>query len=136
LAQDFLHCRSADQGDTELLQIEALPSFYIEPLNLADETSLFDTEYPIPGAETTSTPHTDSGYGSINQASHRNSGDALEVQSLRNGASSSDDPFSDGNDMFDDNMGNGNILGDCDWTAIYRQLNNDHQVDSNGMHSF
>ena len=75
LAQDFLRRRSANQGDTGLLQIEALPSFYIEPLNLADETLLFDTEYTTPNQPRPSRPHTDSGYGSINQASNRDSGE-------------------------------------------------------------
>lgn len=125
LAQDFLHRRSANQGDNGLLPLEALPSFYIEPLNLADETLLF-AEYIMPNDPRPSRPHTDSGYGSINQAIYRSSGDALEVQSLRNGTSSSEDPFSDGNDILGENMGAANTLEDGGWTAIYRQFNDDH----------
>jgi hypothetical protein len=126
LAQDFLHRRSANQGDNGLLPLEALPSFYIEPLNLADETLLFDTEYIMPNDPRPSRPHTDSGYGSINQTIYRSSGDALEVQSLRNGTSSSEDPFSDGNDILGENVGAANTLEDGGWTAIYRQFNDDH----------
>jgi hypothetical protein len=80
LAQDFLHRRSATQGDNGLLPLEALPSFYIEPLNLADENLIFDTEYIMPNDPRPSRPHTDSGYGSINQALYRSSGMALALQ--------------------------------------------------------
>jgi hypothetical protein len=118
LAQDFLHRRSATQGDNGLLPLEALPSFYIEPLNLADENLIFDTEYIMPNDPRPSRPHTDSGYGSINQALYRSSGDALEVQSLRNGTSSSDDPFSDCNDTLGENMGTANTLEDGGWIAM------------------
>ena len=135
LAQDFLHRRSANQGDAGLLQIEALPSFYIEPLNLADETLLLDTEYAMPNNPPRSRPHTDSGYGSINQALNRDSGGLFRDQSLRNGASSSDDPFSDGNDVFHQSLENGNMPEDCDWTTICEQFDDEYPLDSNGMHS-
>jgi len=131
LVQQFLHRRSANQGDARLLQIEALPSFYIEPLNLADETLLLDTEYTMPNDPLPSRPHTDSGYGSINQAHHYPFG----YWSLRNGASPSNDPRSDGNDVFHQNMEDGNMLEDCDWTTICGQFNDEHPLDSNGMHS-
>lgn len=135
LAQDFLYRRSANQGDSGLLQIETLPSFYIEPLNLADETFLLNTECTMPNDPPPSRPHTDSGYGSINQAPNRDSGDLFRDQSLRNGGSSSDDPFSDGNDVFHQNMENGNMPEDCDWTAICEQFDDEHPLDSNGTHS-
>jgi hypothetical protein len=124
LAQDFLHRRSANQGDARLLQIEALPSFYIEPLNLVDETLLLSTEYTMPNDPPPSS--TDSGYGSINQAPNRDSDDLFGDQSLRNGASSSDDPFSDSNDVFRQNMDNGNMPEDCDWTAICKQFDDEY----------
>jgi hypothetical protein len=126
LAQDFLHRRSANQGEAGLLQIEALPSFYIEPFNLADETFLLNAEYTMPNDPPPSSPHTDSGYGSINQVPNRDSGDLFGDQSLRNGASSSDDPFSDSNDVFRQNMENGSMPEDCDWTAICGQLDDEY----------
>lgn len=84
------------------------------------------TRYIMPNDPRPSRPHTDSGYGSLNQAIYRSSGDALEVQSLRNGTSSSEDPFSDGNDILGENVGAANTLEDGGWTAIYRQFNDDH----------
>ena len=132
LAQDFLHSRSANQGNAGLLQIEAPPPFYIEPLDLADETLALDIEYTMPNDPPSSRPHTDLGYESINQASNRDSGDLFGDQSLWNGTSSSDDPFSDGNDVFHQNTESGNMPEDCDWTAIF---NDEHLLDSNGMDS-
>jgi len=135
VARDFLHHRSANQDDAGLLQIEALPFFYIKPLNLADETLPLDTEYTMPNDPPPSRPHTDSGYGSINQAPNCDNGDILGDQSLWNGACSSNDPFSDRNDVFHQNMENGNMPEDCDWTAICGQFNDEHPLDSNGMYS-
>src|SRR5271169_4932138 len=70
LAQNFLQHRSSDLDDTGV-QIEALPSFYIEPLNLTDENSFLDPNYGTTHEEGAPGIQTDSGYASVNQSFER-----------------------------------------------------------------
>lgn len=114
LAQNFLQHRSSNGGDVGV-QIETLPSFYIEPLNLTDETFLYDSNYAMAHREGLSGPQTDSGYASINQPPNCDSGDVLQGQSQRNDLSSFFVPPNDGNEIYD---GNEIMLEDCDWAAI------------------
>lgn len=66
LAQNFLQHRSSNLDDTGV-QIEALPSFSIEPLNLTDENSCLDPNYVTNHEQGAPGPQTDSGYASVNQ---------------------------------------------------------------------
>jgi hypothetical protein len=75
LARNFLRQRSSSPADMSV-QAKALSSFYIEPLNLSNEDSLFDsTSSFIDGSEVRA-PQNDSGYSSPQPLS---GSDAFEV---------------------------------------------------------
>lgn len=130
LAQNFLRHRSSNLGDAGV-QIEALPSFYIEPLNLTEETSFFDPNYAMANGEGSLGPPTDSGYASVNRSLNHNSRDLLEDRSLRNDLGSFYGPSNDDNDIYN---GNEIMLEDCDWAAILGK-GDDNYSGTNGMDS-
>lgn len=130
LAQNFLQHRSSNLGEAGV-QIETLPSFYIEPLNLTDETSFFDPNLAMANVEGPIRPQTDSGYASVNQANYRDSGGDFEDQSMRNGSGSLNDSSNDINYICD---GSEVTYQDWDWSAIMGNDYDDHGA-TNGVDS-
>jgi hypothetical protein len=127
LAQNFLQHRSSNLDDTGI-QIEALPSFYIEPLNLTDENSFLDPNYGNAQEQEPPGPRTDSGYASVNQSLERDSRELLGDQSLQDRLGS----FYGANDnSTNTHSRNQTTLEDYDWAAILGN-SNDGYVDSSG----
>jgi hypothetical protein len=128
LAQNFLQHRSSDLDDTGV-QIEALPSFYIEPLNLTDENSFLDPNYGTTHEEGAPRIQTDSGYASVNQSFERDRRELLGDRSLQDGLGSFYGADDDGTNI---HFGNQIMLEDCDWAAILGN-SNDGYVGSSGL---
>lgn len=110
LAQNFLQHRSSNP-DAPDVQVETLPSFYIEPLNLTDENCspnhiYGDTyEQGVPG------PQTDSGYESLGQLIEPNIQELLGDWNMPFGL---DYPYGANDNGTGMQAGNEIILGDND----------------------
>ena len=128
LAQNFLQHRSSDLDDTGV-QIEALPSFYIEPLNLTDENSFLDPNCGTAHEQVAPGPQTDSGYASVNQSFERVSGELLGGRNLQDGLGSFHGADDNGTNTY---FGNQTMLEDCDWATILGDDNDDH-IGSTGV---
>ena len=76
LAQNFLQHRSSNLDDTRA-QIESLPSFYIEPLNLTDENSLPKSDYGTSRGQGLVASQIDSGYATVDPVLGGHSGDVF-----------------------------------------------------------
>jgi len=128
LAQNFLQHRPSNLNNTGV-QIEALPSFYIEPLNLTDENSFLDPNYGTTHEQRAPGPQTDSGYASLNQWLERDNRELLGDRSLQDGLGSFYGADDDGTSI---HFGNQTMLEDCDWAAIVGNSNDDY-VGSSGL---
>jgi hypothetical protein len=122
LAQNFLQHRSSNPDDIGI-QIEALPSFYIEPLNLTDENSFLDPNYGTTHEQGAPGSQADSGYVSVNQSFERDSRELLGDRSWQDGLGSFYGADDDGTNM---HFRHQTTLEDCDWVAILGNSNNDY----------
>ena len=117
LAQDFLRHRSSHVSSTggAEVQAEVLPSFYIEPLSLAEDViSINPKQISTYGRDSLPT-HSDSGYASVDTSLNRNSSGNLADLHLQNNIGSSHDSTSHGIDI---NGGSDIMPGSSDWTAL------------------
>lgn len=93
LAQNFLRHRSSNMSsiDSAGVQAEVLPSFYIEPLSLAEDiVSIDPTQISINGEDRLQR-HSDSGYASVDTSLNLNSsGPSADLRSQNNISSSHD----------------------------------------------
>lgn len=93
LAQNFLRHRSSNMSsiDSAGVQAEVLPSFYIEPLSLAEDiVSIDPTQISINGHDRLQT-HSDSGYASVDTSLNLNSsGPSADLRSQNSICSSHD----------------------------------------------
>ena len=126
LAQHFLQHRLSNLDDTGV-QIEALPSFYIEPLNLTDENSFLDPNYGTTHEQGAPGPQTDSGYASVNQSFERDSCELLGDRNMQDGPGSFYGADDDGTNPY---FGDQAMLEDCDWAAILGNNTDDCVVTS------
>ena len=135
LAQTFLQHRSSNPDDVGV-QIGALPSFFIEPLNLTDENFFLDPEYGTNHEQgAPSGPQTDSGYASANQSFERDSREqGLGARNLQDDGLSS--VYGADRDDATTNLHFGNqttMLEDCDWGPILGSCSNGSYVGRSGL---
>ena len=117
LAQNFLRHRSSNMSsiDSAGVQAEVLPSFYIEPLSLAEDiVSIDPTQLSINGHDRLQT-HSDSGYASVDTPLNLNSsGPRVDLRS-QNNTGSSHDSTTHGIDI----NGGSDFMPWCsDWVAL------------------
>ena len=117
LAQNFLQHRSSNMSSIggAGAQAEALPSFYIEPLSLAEDiVSINPTQISNNGRDRSQT-YSDSGYASVDTSLNRNSSELSADLSLQNNIGSLHDSTNHGIDI---NGGLDFMSGSSDWAAL------------------
>lgn len=131
LAQNFLRHRSSNMSSIggAGVQAEVLPSFYIEPLNLAEDVISIDPIQVSTNGRDKSQTYSDSGYASVDTSLIGNSsGHLADVQS-QNNIGSLHDSTSHGNDI---NGGSDFMPGSSDWVALMEN-NQDNSFFRNGL---
>ena len=117
LVQNFLRHRSSNVssiGGTEV-PAEVLPSFYIEPLSLAEDIiPINPTQIPTNGHDRLQT-HSDSGYASVDTSLNRNSSGLFADLHLQSDISSLQDTPSHGIDL---NDFSDLLPGTSDWVML------------------
>ena len=117
LAQNFLRHRSSNVPSTggAGVQAEVLPSFYIEPLSLAEDViSINPTQISNNERDSLQT-HSDSGYASVDTSFNRNSSGLFADPRLQDNIGSLYDSTSPGIDI---NGGSAFMPVSSDWTAL------------------
>ena len=117
LAQNFLRHRSSNVSSIggAGLQAEVLPSFFIEPLNLAEDIISINPAQVSTNGRDRLQPHSDSGYASVDTSFiGTSSGDLADLQ-LQNNIGSLHDSTSHGIDI---NGGSDFMPGSSDWAAL------------------
>ena len=131
LAQNFLQHRSSNVSSIggAGVQAEVLPSFYIEPLSLAEDiTSINPTLISTNGRDRLQT-HSDSGYASVDTSLNRNSSGLLADLHLQNNTGALHDSTSHGIEI---NGGSDFMPGSSGWPALMEN-NQDNNFFENGL---
>ena len=131
LAQNFLQHRSSNVSSIggAGVQAEVLPSFYIEPLSLAEDViSINPTQISNNGRDISQT-HSDSGYASVDTSLNRNSSGHLANLHLQDNIGSLHDSTSHGIDI---NGGSDFMPGSSDWAALM-EINQDNTFFRNSL---
>ena len=131
LAQNFLRHRSSNMAsiDGPGVQAEVLPSFYIEPLSLAEDIISINPTQITTNERDRSQTHSDSGYASVGTSLIGNSsGDLADLQ-LQNNIGSLHDSNSHGIDI---DRGSDFMPGSSDCAALMEN-NQDNNFFENGF---
>ena len=131
LAQNFLRHRSSNVSSIggAGVQAEVLPSFYIEPLSLAEDiVSINPNQISTNGRDSLQT-HSDSGYASVDTSLNRNSSGLFAGLRLQDHIGSLVDSTSHGIDV---NGGYDVMPGSSDWAALMEN-NQDNKFFENGL---
>ena len=125
LAQDFLRYRSSNMPSTggTGVQAEVLPSFYIEPLSLAEDIASINPTQISTSASDRSQTHSDSGYASVDTLLNRNSSGLFADPSWQDNIGSLNNSTSHGIDI---NGGSDFMPGSSDWTAMMENDQDDN----------
>ena len=128
LAQDFLQHRSSNMPSTggTGVQAEVLPSFYIEPLSLAEDIASINPTQISTSASDRSQTHSDSGYASVDTSLNRSSSGLPEDSRWQDNIGSLHDSTSHGIDI---NGGSDFMPGSSDWAV----LNEDNDFFGSGL---
>ena len=118
----------ASIGDAGV-QAEVLPSFYIEPLSLAEDIMSINPTQVSTNEHDRSQTHSDSGYASVDTSLIGNSSGHLADVQLQNNIGSLHDSTSHGNDI---NGGPDFMPGSSDWAALMEN-NQDANFFGNGF---
>ena len=124
LAQNYLQHMSTNIGGAEV-QVEALPLFSIEPLNLSEESSFVSPGHIAINGQGAAQPRSDSGYAIVNTSLNQ---DSSGVLGDLNNLGAFHGITNDGNDT---DSGHDFTLGDHDWAALLGNNDNDDFFSNN-----
>ena len=132
LAQNFLQHRSSNAPSTggARVQAEVLPSFYIEPLSLAEDITSINPTQISTNASDRSQTHSDSGYASVDTSLNRNSSGLFADLRSQDNIGSLHDSTSHGIDI----SGGSDFMPEFSgWTALVDN-DQDNNLFGNGLY--